>query len=93
MIGAFLFGRKENMVRKKFHVRIRAFGYVSNFDLEAIDSIEGIENAILDKIGEKSIVWEANDFFDIRKCYITYEEVKNGSGQHGIVREETEARV
>jgi hypothetical protein len=28
-----------------------------------------------------------NDF------YITYEEVKNGSGQHDIVREETEARI
>jgi hypothetical protein len=28
-----------------------------------------------------------NDF------YITYEEVNNGSGQHGIVREETETRV
>ena len=28
-----------------------------------------------------------NDF------YITYEEVTNGSGQHGIVRKETETRV
>jgi hypothetical protein len=29
----------------------------------------------------------ANDF------YITYEEVNDGSGQHGTVREETETRV
>ena len=92
-MGPFFLVRKENMERKKFHVRIRAFGYASDFDLEAIDSTEGIENAILDKIGKKSIVWEANDFFDIRKCYITYEEVKNGSGQHGIVREENQTRV
>ena len=81
------------MERKKFHVRIRAFGYASDFDLEAIDSTEGIENAILDKIGKKCIVWEADSFYDNRKCYLTYEEVNNGSGQHGIVREETEARI
>ena len=86
MIGAFLFGRKENMVRKKFHVRIRAFGYVSNFDLEAIDSIEGVEKGILDKIGEKCIVWEEDEFYDKRKCFITYEEVKDGSRQLGDVR-------
>jgi len=29
----------------------------------------------------------ANDF------YITYEEVYNGSGQHGTVRQETQTRV
>ena len=74
------------MHRKKFKIRIRAYGFKSDFEIEADDSIESVESAILDKIGEKSIVWEANDFFDIRKCYITYEEVKNGSGQLGVIR-------
>ena len=74
------------MERKEFKIRIRAFGHVTDFTVMANDSIESVEDAILDKIGEKSIVWEANDFFDNRKCYITYEEVKNGSEPHGVVR-------
>jgi len=93
LIGAFLFGRKDDMQRKKFKVRIRAFGFISDIDIEAEDSCESVEKAVLDKIGEKSIVWEANDFYDVRKCYITYEEVNNGSGQHGVVRTEDQTRV
>jgi hypothetical protein len=81
------------MQRKKFKVRIRAFGFISDIDIEAEDSCESVEKAVLDKIGEKSIVWEANDFYDVRKCYITYEEVNNGSGQHGVVRTEDQTRV
>ena len=71
---------------KTFRVQIRAYGYVSEFDIEAEDSIESVENAVLDKIGKNDIVWEHFDFFDNRKCYLTYEEVNNGSGQHGVVR-------
>ena len=74
------------MQRKKFKVKIRAFGYISDFDIEAEDSIESVEQAVLDKLGEKCIVWEANGFFDNRKCYLTYEEVNDGSRQHGVVR-------
>jgi hypothetical protein len=75
LIGAFLFGRKKNMQRKKFKIQIKAFGHVTSFDIEAEDSTESVEKAILDKIGEKAIVWEVNDFLDNRKCYLTYEEV------------------
>ena len=74
------------MQRKKFRIKIRAYGYVSEFDIEAEDSIESVENAVLDKIGKNDIVWEHYDFFDNRKCYLTYEEVNDGSGQHGVVR-------
>ena len=74
------------MQRKKFRIKIRAYGYVSEFDIEAEDSIESVENAVLDKIGKNDIVWEHYDFFDNRRCYLTYEEVNNGSGQHGVVR-------
>ena len=56
-------------------MQIKAFGHVTSFDIEAEDSTESVEKAILDKIGEKAIVWEVNDFFDNRKCYLTYEEV------------------
>ena len=27
-----------------------------------------------------------NGFYDNRKCYLTYEEVTDGSRQHGVVR-------
>jgi len=74
------------MQRKKLKIQIRAFGYYSKFDIEAEDSIQGVEQAVLDKIGQNDIVWEHHDFLDNRKCLITYEEVNNGSGQHGIVR-------
>jgi hypothetical protein len=74
------------MQRKKLRIKIRAYGYMSEFDIEAEDSIQGVEQAVLDKIGQNDIVWEHFDFFDNRKCYITYEEVNNGSGQHGVVR-------
>ena len=74
------------MQRKKFRIKIRAYGYVSEFDIEAEDSIESVENAVLDKIGKNDIVWEADGFYDNRKCYLTYEEVNNGSRQHGVVR-------
>ena len=74
------------MQRKKLKIQIRAFGYFAKFDIEAEDSVQGVENAILDKIGENSIVWEQNEFYDNRKCFITYEEVKDGSGQLGVVR-------
>ena len=86
MIGAFLFGRKDNMQRKKLKIQIRAFGFYAKFDIEAEDSTQGVENAILDKIGEKCIVWEEGEFYDKRKCFITYEEVKDGSRQLGDVR-------
>ena len=74
------------MPRKKFKIRIRAYGFKANFEIEAEDSTESVESVVLDKIGEKCIVWEADGFYDNRKCYLTYEEVNNGSRQHGVVR-------
>jgi len=61
---------------KMFHVKIRAYGYVANFDIEAEDSAESIEQAILDKIGKKDILLkDSNRMFSTSKCWITYEEV------------------
>jgi len=74
------------MHRKKFRIQIRAYGYKADFSIESFDSIESVESAVLDKIGENAIVWEADSFYDNRKCYLTYEEVNDGSRQHGVVR-------
>ena len=61
---------------KMFHVKIRAYGYVANFDIEAEDSAESIEQAILDKIGKNGVLFkDSNRMFSTSKCWITYEEV------------------
>jgi hypothetical protein len=39
-----------------FHVKIRAYGHMANFNIEAEDSAESIELAILDKIGKKGYI-------------------------------------
>ena len=58
----------------KFLVKIWAYDHTATFEVEAEDNAESIENSILDKIGEKSIVWELTGMFsDTRR--ITYEEV------------------
>lgn len=49
---------------------------MADFNIEAEDSAESIEQAILDKIGKKGILLEdSNRMFSKSKCWITYEEV------------------
>ena len=63
---------------KKFLVQISAYGYHAKFEVLAEDSVESIENAIVDKLGEKSINWEyLGEMMDPRTKRITYEEVIN----------------
>ena len=63
---------------KKFQVKIRAYGHMADFDIEAEDSAESIEQAILDKIGKKGILLkDSKKSFSKDKCWITYEEVVN----------------
>ena len=63
---------------KKFLVQISAYGYHAKFEVLAEDSVESIENAIVDKLGEKSINWEyLGEMMDPRVKRITYEEVIN----------------
>ena len=65
---------------KKFLVQISAYGYHAKFEVLAEDSVESIENAIVDKLGEKSIKWEyLGEMMDPRINRITYEEVINGA--------------
>ena len=62
----------------KFTVKIWAYDHHASFDIEAEDNAKSIENSILDKIGEKSIVWESAGMFSSTNR-ITYEEVINGT--------------
>ena len=61
---------------KLFQVKIRAYGHMADFTIEAEDSAESIERAILDKIGKKGILLKDSiRSFGKDKCWITYEEV------------------
>ena len=61
---------------KKFLVQIHAYQYNAKFEVLAEDSVESIEDAIVDKLGEKSIKWEyLGEMMDPRTRRITYEEV------------------
>jgi len=66
---------------KKFLVKINAYGYRTNFDIEAIDTAKSIEAAILDKIGKKDIKFTPNGTSS-RVCHLTYEEIVNGEQSH-----------
>ena len=61
---------------KKFIVNIWAYNHHAKFEVLSKDNAESLENAILDKLGEKSIKWEdlGNSYND-KINRITYEEV------------------
>ena len=64
---------------KKTLVTIWAYNYHTKFNIEhAEDTAENIEKVILDKLGEKGIVWEyLGDSYHPGINRITYEEVIN----------------
>jgi hypothetical protein len=63
-------------IMKKFLVRIWAYNHHAKFEVMAEDNSESVENAILDKVGEKSIKWENLGIsYDPRIKRITFEEV------------------
>ena len=63
----------------KFLVNIWAYDHHATFNVMANDNPASLEQAILDKLGEKSIVWEylGNPYSD-RRNRITNEEVIDG---------------
>jgi len=82
----------------KYKIQIFTKEWQTKFELETDSSmitIQQVHKEIIDYLGKNSINWEPNKlkYNGTNKFYITYEEVKNGSGQHGVVREETEARI
>jgi hypothetical protein len=61
---------------RKFLVKINAYQYGAEFEVLADDSVESIENSIVDKLGEKGVKWEyLGEMMDPRVKRITYEEV------------------
>ena len=63
---------------KKTSINIWAYNYHAKFTILAEDTTESVEKAILDKIGEKGIVWEyLGDSYHSGSNRITYEEVIN----------------
>ena len=62
---------------KNFLVKIWAYDYHAKFEVSAEDNASSIEQAVLDKLGEKSVKWEnlGNSYRDQRR--ITYEEVSH----------------
>ena len=61
---------------KKFLVNIWAYDHHAKFEVLSEDNSKSLENAILDKLGKNSIVWEnlGNSYND-KVNRITYEEV------------------
>ena len=83
----------------KYLVKIFTKYLQTKFEIESdkeINDTDELNPHIIDFIGKSDIKWEQNDLqynSTISDFYITYEEVTNGSGQHGIVRKETETRI
>ena len=62
---------------KKFLVNIYAYDYHARFKVESNDDAVSLEKAIVDKLGENSIVWESTGMFADVPYRITYEEVSD----------------
>jgi len=62
---------------KKFLIKIRAYGYMTEFTVMAENSSQGIENAILDKLGKNDINWEKSNFYSLTKKWLTFEEIND----------------
>jgi len=87
------------MTKYKYLIKIFTKHLQTKFEIESkkeINNVDELNKPIIDFLGKSDIKWEKNDMqytSTSNDFYITYEEVTNGSGQHGIVRKETETRV
>jgi hypothetical protein len=87
------------MTEHKYLIKIFTKYLQTKFEIESdkeINDVDELNKYIIDFLGKSDINWEENDLqytSTVNSFYITYEEVTNGSGQHGIVREETQARI
>jgi len=60
---------------KNFIIKIRYHGYSADFNVSAEDTPQGIEKAVLDKLGQNEVKFEKNGFTSKTGKWITYEEV------------------
>jgi len=80
----------------KYLIKIVTKHVQTKFQIEtekSISDVKELHKYIIDFIAKKDINWEPNPLKYTGGFYITYEEVNDGSRQHGVVREETQARV
>jgi hypothetical protein len=86
-------------MKYKYLIKIFTKYLQTKFEIEndkEINAIEELHSHIIDFLGKSDIDWEKNDLqysSTANDFYITYEEVYNGSGQHGTVCQETQTRV
>ena len=67
---------------------------MADFNIEAEDSAESIERAILDKIGKKGILLkDSGRMFSTSKCWITYEEVVDDKSRSSSLHKEESPRT
>ena len=62
---------------KTFNIKIRAYGYWAEFNVQALDEAKSLENAIVDKLGKNDIVWDKSEFYSLTRKWLTYEEIVN----------------
>ena len=60
---------------KNFRIQIRYCGYSADFNVTCEDTPQGIEKAILDKLGKNEVKFEKDGFTNKKGKWITYEEV------------------
>ena len=77
---------------KKFRVKIYAYKYHADFTVESEDSAEGIENAIIDRLGKSDIKWEKDGFIDSSKLWLTYEETIDANTSQRPLQTEEKSR-
>jgi len=86
-------------MKNKYLIKIFTKYLQTKFEIETnkeINNEEELHSHIIDFLGKSDIDWEKNDLqytSTANGFYITYEEVYNGSGQHGTVRKEAETRI
>ena len=64
---------------KNFSIKIRYYGYSADFSVTCEDTPQGIEKAILDKLGQNEVKFEKNGFTSKDRKWMTYEEVTSDS--------------
>ena len=71
---------------KNFRIKVRAYGYIADFTVEASEEGKPLEDSIIDKLGKNDIKWEhLGEMNDPRVKRITYEEVIDG-GDNATLR-------
>ena len=64
-------------MEKPYKIKIRAYGYWTEFDVKATGEGKPLEDAIVDKLGKNDIVWDKSNFYSLTKKWLTFEEIND----------------